>query len=102
MQRISLALLCAPIAATVLALVLYVGPRTGMGGDVNFNILFGAIWTFAFVWGIGLQGLPLRDSLLWGAAYGFLGWLIGPTTLGGVVSGHGVLWSVGEIGRASC
>lgn len=96
MQRFSLALLCAPIAAIVLALALYLGPRTGMGGNVNFNILFGAVWTFAFVWGVGLQALPFRDSLLWGSAYGFLGWLIGPVTLGGVLSGHGVFWSVPE------
>ncbi len=96
MQRFSLALLCAPVAAIVLALALYLGPRTGMGGNVNFNILFGAAWTFAFVWGVGLQALPFRDSLLWGSAYGLLGWLIGPVTLGGVLSGHGVFWSVPE------
>lgn len=96
MQRFSLALLCAPVAAIVLALALYLGPRTGMGGNVNFNILFGAAWTFAFVWGVGLQALPFRDSLLWGSAYGLLDWLIGPVTMGGILTGHGVFWSVAE------
>ena len=96
MRRFSLALLCAPLAVIVLALALYLGPRTGMGGDVTFNIVFGAVWTLAFVWGLGLQALPLRDSLLWGSAYGFLGWLIGPVTVGGILSGHGVFWSLPE------
>ena len=80
----------------MLALALAVGQRTDMGGSNEFNIVWGAIWAFVFVWSVGLRALPFRDSLLWGTAYGFLGWLIGPVTLNGVLSGHGVLWSVAD------
>lgn len=96
MKRLLLGLFCAPFGLLALTVAQLLGPRTAMGGTIIFNLMFAAAWAVIFVWAVNLQTFPMADSLLWGAAYGFLGWLVGPLTVGGVISGHGVLWGIAE------
>ncbi|MEP7286143.1 MAG: hypothetical protein ABI947_10290 [Chloroflexota bacterium] len=96
MKRLSLGIFLAACTAVVLAVILTGSPRTEMGGSSGFNLLWGAFWTVLFVFIVGLRALPLRDTLLWGASYGFVGWLIGPATIAGILTGHGPLWSIAE------
>ncbi len=96
MKRLSLGILLAACTAIVLAVALTGSPRSEMGGSSGFNLLWGAFWTILFVFIVGLRPLPLRDTLLWGASYGFVGWLIGPATIAGFLTGHGPLWSIAE------
>ncbi len=96
MKRLSFGILLAVCTAIVLAVALTGSPRSEMGGSSGFNLLWGAFWTVLFVFFVGLRPLPLRDTLLWGASYGFLGWLIGPATIAGLLAGHGPLWSIAE------
>jgi uncharacterized membrane protein YagU involved in acid resistance len=98
-KQLGLAVLIAPIGALVLGAASYLAQRGGMQNNAGFDVIFGALWTFALVYGVGLQAIPLRDTLLWGAAFGFLGWLIGPVTIGSILSGQGAQWSVSGVDR---
>ncbi len=94
MKRFTLGLLLAVCTVLALAVALTGSPRTEMGGSSSFTLLWGALWTVPFAFVVGLRPLPLRDTLLWGTSYSFLGWLIGPATIAGILAGRGPLWSI--------
>jgi len=95
-KLLPLGLACAVAGALALGLAAVLAAQAGLPGSWGVDIGFGALWAVAFVLVIGEQRVPVRDGILWGAAFGFLGWFVGPLSLGGLIAGDGVRWELSQ------